>query len=42
MKKVDYEKLVKHIDEWDKNNVAYSLKDMKELEERYSYETFSL
>jgi len=31
----DHKGFVLHIEEWDKHNVAYSLKDMKELKKRY-------
>jgi Fe-S-cluster containining protein len=31
----DYEGFCKHLDEWDRNNVCYSIKDMAELAEKY-------
>lgn len=35
-KERDYKRFVKHIEEWDKNNVAYSKKDMYELSRKYN------
>lgn len=31
----NYKQFVKHIEEWEKHNVAYSLKDMIELKKKY-------
>lgn len=30
-----YKEFVLHIEEWEKNNVAYSLNDMRELKNKY-------
>ena len=34
--KSDFKGFCLHINEWDENNVAYSLKDMKELATKYN------
>jgi len=36
--KKNYKGFVLHVEEWDRNNVAYSLKDLKGLAKKYETE----